>query len=351
MRVGILTGGGDCPGLNAVIRAAVRAIAADGDGQAIGFYDAWRGVLEDRWEPLSIDRCRGILPRGGTILGTSRDQPYQQANGAERVAEAVDRHRIDAIIAIGGEGSMGVINDLYRDGIPVIGVPKTIDNDIACTEMTFGFQTAVQICTDAIDRLHTTAESHNRVLVVEVMGRHVGHIAVWAGLAGGATITLVPEVPFDLDDVAARITERHNQGRWATIVVVAEGARPEPGALDLTEPVVDRYGHQVLGGIGHVVATEIERLTGIDSRTTVLGHVQRGGSPVAFDRVLGSRFGIAAVDAVRDHDFGKMVALQCGAIVRVPVSEAVGHLKTVAPDLLRDGALFHPQPPARPGEP
>ncbi len=348
MRVGILTGGGDCPGLNAVIRAAVRAVDVDGPGEAIGFHDAWRGVLEDRWEPLSIDLCRGILPRGGTILGTSRDQPYQQADGAERVARAIDRHRLDAIIAVGGEGSMGVVNDLHRDGIPVVGVPKTIDNDIACTEMAFGFQTAVQICADAIDRLHTTAESHNRVLVVEVMGRHVGHIAVWAGLAGGATITLVPEEPFDLADVAARITERHTQGRWATIVVVAEGAQPKPGSLSLGEPVVDQYGHQVLGGIGHVVAAEIERLTGIESRTTVLGHVQRGGSPVAFDRVLGSRFGIAAVDAVREKDFGQMVALQCGAIVRVPVSEAVGHLKTVAPDILRAGALFHPQAPARP---
>ncbi|MEO9220764.1 MAG: ATP-dependent 6-phosphofructokinase [Mycobacteriaceae bacterium] len=347
MRVGILTGGGDCPGLNAVIRAVVRAVALD--GEAIGFRDAWRGVLEDRWEPLSIDRCRGILPRGGTILGTSRDQPYQRPDGVELVTQAVERHRLDAIIAIGGEGSMGVVNDLHRDGVPVIGVPKTIDNDIGCTEMSFGFQTAVQICTDAIDRLHTTAESHNRVLVVEVMGRHVGHIAVWAGLAGGATITLVPEEPFDLGDVAARITERHNQGRWATIVVVAEGAQPAPGALNLTEPVVDRYGHQVLGGIGQVVAAEIERLTGIESRTTVLGHVQRGGSPVAFDRVLGSRFGIAAVDAVREKDFGKMVALQCGAIVRVPVSEAVGHLKTVAPDILRAGAMFHPQAPSGTG--
>ncbi len=349
MRVGILTGGGDCPGLNAVIRAAVRAVAVDGPGEAIGFHDAWRGVLENRWEPLSIDRCRGILPRGGTILGTSRDQPYQHPDGVQLVADAVTRHRLDAIIAVGGEGSMGVVDDLHRDGIPVVGVPKTIDNDIPCTEMTFGFQTAVQICTDAIDRLHTTAESHDRVLVVEVMGRHVGHIAVWAGLAGGATITLVPEEPFDLGDVAARITERHKQGRWATIVVVAEGAVPQPGTLDVAEPAIDRYGHQVLGGVGHVVAREIERLTGIEARTTVLGHVQRGGSPVAFDRVLSSRFGIAAVDAVRDNDFGKMVALQCGAIVRVPVSEAVGHLKTVPADILRAGALFHPRAPGRQG--
>lgn len=348
VRVGILTGGGDCPGLNAVIRAAVRAVAVDGPGEVIGFLDAWRGVLEDRSEPLSIDRCRGILPRGGTILGTSRDHPYQRPDGADLVAKAIDRHRLDAIIAVGGEGTMGVVNDLHRDGIPVVGVPKTIDNDIARTEMTFGFQTAVQICTDAIDRLHTTAESHDRVLVVEVMGRHVGHIAVWSGMAGGATITLVPEEPFDLTDVSDRITERHRQGRWATIVVVAEGALPKPGTLTLAEPVHDRYGHQVLGGIGHVVAREIERLTGIESRTTVLGHVQRGGSPVAFDRVLGSRFGIAAVTAVREGAFGHMVALQAGAIVAVPVHETVGHLKAVPPDILRAAALFHPQPPRRP---
>src|SRR5690606_12387356 len=254
MRIGILTGGGDCPGLNAVIRAATRSVVVDHGGQAVGFHDGWRGVLEDRWEPLTVDRCRGLLPRGGTVLGTSRDQPYQQPDGAEQVGAAIARHGLDAIIAIGGEGSMGVVNDLNNDGIPVIGVPKTIDNDIAATEMTFGFQTAVQICTDAIDRLHTTAESHDRVLVVEVMGRHVGHIAVWAGMAGGATMTLVPEEPFDLDDVAARIVDRHATGRWATIIVVAEGAVPAEGTMDLPEVVHDRWGHEILGGMGEQVA-------------------------------------------------------------------------------------------------
>ncbi len=342
MRVGILTGGGDCPGLNAVIRAAVRAVEVDRGGEMIGFHDGWRGVLEDRWEPLTVGRCRGILPRGGTILGTSRDQPYSRPDGAEQVGEAIARHGLDAIIAIGGEGTMGVTNDLNRDGIPVVGVPKTIDNDIAGTEMTFGFQTAVQICTDAIDRLHTTAESHDRVLVVEVMGRHVGHIALWAGLAGGATFTLVPEEPFDLEDVAARIVARHQHGKWATIVVVAEGALPKAGTIEVREPPMDSYGHQVLGGIGHLVAGEIHQRTGIESRTTILGHVQRGGSPVAFDRVLGTRFGIAAVDAVADRALGEMVALQSGEIVRIPVADAVGHLKRVSPELLRDGALFHP---------
>lgn len=346
MRIGILTGGGDCPGLNAVLRAAVRATEGDRGGEVIGFHDGWRGVLEDRWEPLTVHRCRGILPRGGTILGTSRDQPYQQPDGADLVGAAIARHGLDAIIAIGGEGTMGVTCDLHRDGIPVVGVPKTIDNDIAETEMTFGFQTAVQICTDAIDRLHTTAESHDRVLVVEVMGRHVGHIAVWAGLAGGATITLVPEEPFDLADVAARISARHRHGKWATIVVVAEGAVPQPGTIAVREPTVDAWGHQVLGGIGHMVAAEIAERTGIESRTTVLGHVQRGGSPVAFDRVLGSWFGVAAVDAVADRAFGHMVALQSGAIVRVPVADAIGHLKPVSPALLRAATMFHPPAPS-----
>jgi len=349
MRIGILTGGGDCPGLNAVLRAAVRAVSVDHGGEVIGFRDGWRGVLDDVWEPLTIDRCRGILPRGGTILGTSRDQPYTREDGVQRVRDAIARHRLDAIVAIGGDGTMGVTNDLDRDGIPVVGVPKTIDNDIACTEMTFGFQTAVQICTFSIDRLHTTAESHDRVLVVEVMGRHVGHIAVWSGIAGGAAVTLVPEEPFDLDDVATRITARHDHGSWATIVVVAEGALPKPGTLAINEPTVDAYGHQRLGGIANVVAAELELRTKIETRTTILGHVQRGGTPVAFDRVLGTRFGVAAVDAVADGDFGTMVALQGNHIVRVPVADGVGHLKLVEPDLLRTSALFSPQRPATGG--
>ena len=341
MRIGILTGGGDCPGLNAVIRAAVRATVIEYGGTAVGFHDAWRGVMEDRWEPLTIDRCRGILPRGGTILGSSRDQPYAVDGGVDRVREVMDRHALDAFVAIGGEGSMGVLNDLHRDGIHVVGVPKTIDNDIAVTEMTFGFQTAVQVCTDAIDRLHTTAESHDRVLVVEVMGRHVGHIAVSAGLAGGAALTLVPEQPFDIEDIASRIAARHSHGRWATIVVVAEGARPAEGTMELPEPPLDAYGHQTLGGIGHTIGAEIAHRTGIESRTTILGHVQRGGTPLAFDRVLATRFGVAAADAVAERHFGSMVALQAGKIVPVPVAEAVAHLKQVAPDLLRVGDIFH----------
>lgn len=340
MRIGILTGGGDCPGLNAVIRAAVRTVEIEHGGSVVGFMDSWRGVVEDDARPLTSDDCRGLLPRGGTILGTSRDQPYGMEDGVAKVRRAVEKYSLDAFVAIGGEGSMGVVKDLHADGIPVVGVPKTIDNDIAHTEMTFGFQTAVQICTAAIDRLHTTAESHDRVLVVEVMGRHVGHIATWAGMAGGAAVTLVPEEPFDMHEVARRISLRHSHGRWASIVVVAEGAVPAPGTMELPELPMDAYGHKILGGIAHRVAAELENLTAIESRTTVLGHVQRGGTPVAFDRVLATRFGVAAVDAVADGAFGDMVALQSGEIVRVPVAEAVAHLKAVAPDLLRASGIF-----------
>ncbi len=340
MRIGILTGGGDCPGLNAVIRAAVRTVEIEHGGTVVGFHDAWRGVIDGDWRPLTSEDCRGLLPRGGTILGTSRDQPYGIPGGVDRVREVVDEQGLDAIVAIGGEGSMGVVKDLHRDGIPVVGVPKTIDNDIALTEMTFGFQTAVQTCTDAIDRLHTTAESHDRVLVVEVMGRHVGHIATWAGMAGGAAITLVPEEPFDITEVARRISARHSHGRWATIVVVAEGALPAEGTMDLPELPIDAYGHKILGGIAHRVASEAQHLTGIESRTTVLGHVQRGGTPVAFDRVLATRFGVAAVDAVADGDLGHMIALQAGRMERVPVAEAVAHLKLVDPELLRSAGVF-----------
>jgi len=342
MRIGILTGGGDCPGLNAVIRAAVRSTIVEFDGAVVGFRDGWRGVMANDYVMLDVESCRGILPRGGTILGTSRDQPYAVDGGVDQVRAAIEEHRLDAIVSIGGEGTMGVIRDLHRDGVPVVGVPKTIDNDIAATEMTFGFQTAVQICTDAIDRLHTTAESHDRILVVEVMGRHVGHIAVWAGIAGGATFTLVPEEPFDLDDIAKRVVARHRNGKWATIIVVAEGAVPVEGTLEMPTWEQDTWGHAVLGGIGNLVAREMKDRTGMDTRTTILGHVQRGGSPVAFDRVLGTRFGIAAAQAVDERDFGKMVALQFGNIVRVPVEEAVGELKMVDPALLHDREVFHP---------
>ncbi len=340
MRVGVLTGGGDCPGLNAVIRAVVRkAERAYGD-RVIGFLDGWLGVLEDRIMSLDVERCRGLLPRGGTILGTSRYQPFMFDDGMDRVHATLDKRGIDALICIGGEGTLSVTEKVGRRGVRVVGVPKTIDNDIAGTERTFGFDTAVAIATEAIDRLHTTAESHDRVMVVEVMGRNVGHIATWAGLAGGATVTLVPERPFDIEEVCASLRRRHERGRYASIVVVAEGARPVPGTLEVPEAPIDQYGHRRLGGIANIVATEIERRTGFETRVTILGHVQRGGSPTAFDRVLSTRFGVAAIDAVHEGAFGTMVALECGVIVRKPLAECVSSIKTVSPEFLDTASVF-----------
>ncbi len=334
MRVGVLTSGGDCPGLNAVIRAVVRKAERHYGDDVLGFFDGWRGVIDDQWMTVDVDTMRGTLPRGGTILGTSRIQPYMFDDGCDRVRANLERLGVDGVIVIGGEGSLACANQLQKDGVAnVIGVPKTIDNDIYATEMTFGFETAVEIATEAIDRLHTTAESHDRVMVVEVMGRHVGHIATWAGLAGGATRTLIPEEPFDIREVADAIRVRHGGKSYASIVVVAEGAQPIPGTLDVPEPGVDEFGHRRLGGIGSIVASEIERLTGYETRVTVLGHVQRGGTPTAFDRVLCSWFGIAAIDAFHDQAWGTMVALQDAKVVRVPLEVAIGELKPVEPDL------------------
>ena len=334
MKVGVLTGGGDCPGLNAVIRAIVRKAERVFGDEVFGFYDGWRGVMEQDYEMLDIDRLRGTLPRGGTIIGTSRLTPYMVDGGLDKVRACRDELGIDALIVIGGEGTLSCGLEVWRDGaMNVVGVPKTIDNDIGATELTFGFDTAVDIATDAIDRLHTTAESHDRVMVVEVMGRHVGHIALWAGIAGGATMTLIPEEPFDIEAVAEAIKRRHSRGRYASVVVVAEGARPIEGTLDVAEPEVDQYGHQRLGGIANVVASEIEKRTGFDTRVTVLGHVQRGGTPSAFDRVLCTWYGVAAIDAVHDGAYGSMVALQNADVVRVPLAEAVSELKTVNPNL------------------
>ncbi len=334
MRVGVLTSGGDCPGLNAVIRAVVRKAERHYGDTVLGFRDSWRGVLDDDWMPLDVDTMRGTLPRGGTILGTSRIQPYMFEGGPERARANLERHGVDGVVVIGGEGSLSCADQLQKDGVAnVIGVPKTIDNDIGATEMTFGFETALEIATEAIDRLHTTAESHDRVMVVEVMGRHVGHIATWAGIAGGATRTLIPEEPFDIREVADALRARHGGKSYASIIVVAEGARPVPGTLDVPEPHVDEFGHRRLGGIGAIVAEELERLTGFETRVTVLGHVQRGGTPTAFDRVLCSWFGIAAIDAVHDRAWGTMVALQDAKVVRVPIEVAVGELKPIEPDL------------------
>src|SRR5437879_413566 len=334
MRVGLLTGGGDCPGLNAVIRAVVRKGERHYGDELVGFRDGWKGVLEGMTMPLDVERCRGILPRGGTILGTSRTNPYKIDGGPAKALETLRKERIDALVAIGGEDTLGVANKLASEGVSVVGVPKTIDNDLSGTEVTFGFDTAVQIATDAIDRLHTTAESHDRVIVCEVMGRHAGWIATHAGIAGGAAEVLVPEEPFDIDDVCNRLKRRHEKGRFASIVVVAEGAVPKEGTLQVVSGEVDQFGHVRLGGIGNVLAEEIEKRTGFESRVTILGHVQRGGTPTAFDRVLATRFGVAAIDAVHDGSFGQMVALRADKIVRVPLAEAVLELKTVDPELL-----------------
>jgi ATP-dependent phosphofructokinase / diphosphate-dependent phosphofructokinase len=333
MRVGILTGGGDCPGLNAVIRAAVRKGQRHYGDDLLGFRDGWRGVMDDDWERLDIERLRGTLPRGGTILGTSRIQPFMEADGVDRVRATFASLGLEALIAIGGEGTLSVTREMWKLGFPVVGVPKTIDNDIQGTERTFGFDTAVAIATEAIDRLHTTAESHNRVMVVEVMGRHVGHIATYAGLAGGATMTLIPEEPFDIDEVCLSLKRRHAGGRFASIVVVAEGAKPVEGSLSVPPDEYDEYGHIRLGGIANRVAAEIEARTGFETRVTILGHVQRGGSPTALDRVLSTRYGVAAIDAAHDRAWGQMVALQADSIVRIPLDEAVSHLKTINPEV------------------
>ena len=338
MRVGVLTGGGDCPGLNAVIRAVVRKGEVKHGDEFVGFLDGWRGVIEGRTIALDVERCRGILPRGGTILGTSRTNPYKIEGGVGRALDTLRSERIDALVAIGGEDTLGVAHRLSEEGVAVVGVPKTIDNDLSATEVTFGFHTAVQIAADAIDRLHTTAESHDRVIVCEVMGRHAGWIATYAGIAGGAAEILVPEEPFDIDEVCTKLKNRHAKGRFASIVVVAEGALPAEGTLTLASREVDQFGHPRLGGIANVLAEEIEQRTGYETRVTILGHVQRGGTPTAFDRVLATRFGVAAIDAVHAGAFGQMVALQADRIVRVPLSEAVKELKTVDHELLHDVA-------------
>jgi 6-phosphofructokinase 1 len=341
MKVAMLTGGGDCPGLNAVMRAVARKGERVHGDELIGFVDGWKGVLEGRTVPLGVEQLRGTLPRGGTVIGSSRTNPYKVEGGPAQVQARLSELGVDALVAIGGEDTLGVAHRLAGEGVQVIGVPKTIDNDLSATELTFGFDTAVQICVDAIDRLHTTAESHDRVMVVEVMGRHAGHIAAWAGIAGGATITLIPEQPFDVEAVCEAIRHRHTEGkRLASIVVISEGATPKEGTMELQSGELDAFGHVRLGGIGNRLAEQIEAKTGYETRVTTLGHVQRGGTPTAFDRVLASRFGVAAIDAVHDGAWGTMVALQAGRIVRVPLSEAVGELKLVDPELYGVAQVF-----------
>jgi 6-phosphofructokinase 1 len=339
-RIGLLTGGGDCPGLNAVIRAVVRkGINAYGH-EFVGFRYGWAGVLGADAIELTHQSTSGILHRGGTILGTSRTNPYKEDGGLEKLEAVLAEQGVDALIPIGGEDTLGVARRLMDDGVNVVGVPKTIDNDLAGTDFTFGFQTAVQIATDAIDRLHTTAESHNRVIIVEVMGRHAGWIACYSGLAGGADVILVPERPFDLDEICERLVRRQSNGASFSIVVVAEGATPKDGEVWSQHGGTDAFGHARLGGIAVELEREIEERTGFESRMTILGHVQRGGTPLAFDRVLGTRFGVAAVDAITDGDYGKMVALRGTRIERVPLADALAEPKLVDPELYDTAAVF-----------
>jgi 6-phosphofructokinase 1 len=330
VRLGVLTGGGDCPGLNAVIRAVVRnAIDQHGD-TVFGFHDGWRGPLEGIGEELTIESTRGILPRGGTILGSSRTNPYKREDGPERIRATFGGTGIDGLIAIGGEDTLGVANRLTRDGLNVIGVPKTIDNDLGATDVTFGFDTALGIATEAIDRLHTTAESHNRILVVEVMGRTAGWIALHSGIAGGADVILIPEIPFDIEEVCRLIQRRHERGRYFSIVVAAEGAMPREGSeMTLATGQLDEFGHPRLGGIGHALEREIEARTGFETRATVLGHVQRGGTPTPFDRVLATRLGLAAVEAAHAGSWGTMTALHGTRIELVALADAVAEVRRV----------------------
>jgi phosphofructokinase-like protein len=341
-RIGVLTGGGDCPGLNAVIRAVVRKGLADGH-TLFGYSYGWAGVLDGEGRELTAEEVKGILPRGGTILGSSRTNPFKKGGGGtEAVRAGLAEHGVDVLVAIGGEDTLGVAARLSADGVPVVGVPKTIDNDLKGTDYTFGFQTAVQIATEAVDRLHTTAESHNRVMVLEVMGRHAGFIAAHAGMAGGGDVILVPERPFDIEQVCDHIRRRHASGRTFSIVVVSEGATPKEGTLSTSGAAgqLDAFGHERLGGIAVTLEREIEERTGYETRMTILGHVQRGGTPTAFDRVLATRFGVAAAEAVDAGHSGVMVALRGADIVEAPIAEALGDPKTLDDKFFADAAVF-----------
>jgi len=337
MKVGILTGGGDCPGLNAVIRAVVRKGYFHYQDEFIGFMEGWRGLIEDKTTVLDLDAVSGILPRGGTILRTSRTNPSKRPDGIQRCLATIAQHKIDALIAIGGDDTLSVAQKLQEAGAKVIGVPKTIDNDLGGTDYTFGFDTACNIVCEAIDRVHTTAEAHNRVMVVEVMGRDAGWIALYSGIAGGADVILIPERPFDIDQVAESLRQRHERGRYFSIVVVAEGAKFFEGK---SAPIVqdmgkDEFGHAKLGGIANILAREIEKRTGFETRAVVLGHIQRGGSPSAFDRVLATRYGLGAIDMVHRAEFGCMAALRSNKIVSIPLKEAISRNRTVDDEMIQ----------------
>ncbi len=340
MKVGILSGGGDAPGINAVIRAAVRKGILHYKYEMIGIKDGWKGLLEKDFMPLTLTTIRGILPRGGSILGTSRTNPFKRKNGPQRVFENVKKLGIDALIVIGGDDTQKVAQRLYEMGLPCVSVPKTIDNDLAYTDYTFGFNTAVSIATEALDRIHTTAEAHHRVLIVEVMGRYTGWIALEAGIAGGADVILIPEQPFNIDEVCEHIKHRQRRGANFSVVVVAEGAKPEGGVEITYSDSVDEFGHVRLGGVGYFLGKEIEKCTGIETRVVMLGHLQRGGSPTAFDRILATRYGIAAIDLVSEGKFGLMVSLKGDKIVSVPLKDVTGKRKTVDPELYEMATIF-----------
>src|SRR6202158_2110080 len=341
MRIGMLTGGGDCPGLNAVIRAVVRKGVFHYQDEFVGFMEGWRGLIEDKSMPLDLDAVGGILPRGGTILRTSRTNPSKRPDGIDKSIATLKRHNIEALIAIGGDDTLSVAQKLHEKGVNVVGVPKTIDNDLGGTDYTFGFDTACNEVCEAIDRVHTTAEAHNRVMVVEVMGRDAGWIALYSGIAGGADVILIPERPFDVDKVAESIRQRHERGRYFSIVVVAEGAKfsadtdPSHGAPVLQDMDKDEFGHAKLGGIGNILAREIEKRTGFEARSVVLGHIQRGGSPSAFDRVLATRYGVGAIDMVHREEFGCMAALRSNKIVSIPLKEAIAKNRVVDNEMIQ----------------
>lgn len=339
-KIGILTGGGDCPGLNSVIRAVVRK-SLKKNIEAIGIRNGWKGLVEKQTMPLDRNTVSGILPKGGTILGTSRTNPFKKEGSVDQVVKNIKALELDALVVIGGEDTLGVATKLYKEKKQnVVGVPKTIDNDLSATDFTFGFDTAVNVATEAIDRLHTTAESHNRIMVVEVMGRHAGWIAVHSGIAGGADIILIPELPIDVKNVCSLIKKRHEGGKGFSIVVVAEGAKFKEGEVVLRKEKLDAFGHVRLGGIGHTLGEKIEEITGFETRVTVLGHIQRGGTPTAFDRVLGTRFGIKAFEMVLAGEFGNMTSLRGNKIESVPLEEAVSKLKTVDNEFYKIAETF-----------
>lgn len=339
-RIGILTGGGDCPGINPVIRGVVRAALRDNKYELIGLLNGWQGLINKEYINLDLISVSGIVHRGGTILGTSRTNPYKIEGGSKRCIDNYKSLNLDALVAIGGEDTLGVATKLYKEGLNIVGVPKTIDNDLSATDFTFGFDTAVNVATEAIDRLHTTAESHHRIMVVEVMGRHAGWIAVYSGMAGGADVILIPEIPIDINEVVEVLKDRKKRGKNFSIVVVAEGAKFKDDSLVIQEEKLDSFGHVRLGGIGQVLCDQIEKMTGLETRVTVLGHIQRGGSPTAYDRVLGTRFGVGAVKLIEKKKFGRMVSLSGTEIIDVPLEKAVGKLKTVDAGLYETAKIF-----------